>query len=118
VTSTLVCDASFFAAAPLVKSDTPTHDRIPPVYFMDTLAGVGFQPVDYVDISETFAVKIEMLRRHVSQLTWLKEYNDVDVLEMIETIARFRGLQCGVRYAEGFQPFEAFGRNLPRRLLP
>ena len=45
-----------------------------------------------------------MLEAHESQLTWLKDHNDVDIVEQMKTVSRFRGQQCGVTYAEGFIP--------------
>jgi len=51
-------------------------------------------------------------------LKWLKEHDKIDILEFVETVARFRGLQYGVTYAEGFQAVRAWGRNVTRRLLP
>lgn len=118
VTSQLVCEASFYCAAPLFKTSKTAHDKIPPVFFMDTVAGMGFLPTEYVDISEAFQKKMEMLRRHASQLEWLKAHDDLDVLGLVETTARFRGLQCGVQYAEGFRQYEVWGRKVPMRLLP
>jgi LmbE family N-acetylglucosaminyl deacetylase len=117
-TSQLVCDGSFYSAAPLFKTRKAAHRKIAPVFFMDTLAGVGFLPDEYVDISETFRKKIGMLEQHRSQLQWLKEHDHTDIVGFVETAARFRGLQCGVRYAEGFRRYEAWGRIVPRRLLP
>jgi LmbE family N-acetylglucosaminyl deacetylase len=71
-----------------------------------------------VDITDTFDVKRQMLSEHKSQITWLKSHDNVDVLEYIETIAKFRGLQCGVKYAEGFRQVRTWGRIIPNRLLP
>ena len=116
--SRVVCDASFFAAAPLMKTRVAAHDKIVPVFFMDTLAGMGFLPTEYVDITDVFDRKIAMLEAHQSQLTWLKGHHGSDILDFVETTARFRGVQCGVRYAEGFRQFEVWGRKLPKRLLP
>ena len=42
-----------------------------------------------------------MLRSHQSQLVWLKEHDNQDIMEQMETVARFRGYQCGVAFAEG-----------------
>ena len=52
VTSELVCSASFFSAAPLFRTRKQAHDKIPPVFFMDTVAGMSFLPAQYVDISQ------------------------------------------------------------------
>lgn len=117
-TSQVTCDASFYAAAPLFKTRRAAHSKIAPIVFMDTLAGIHFHPAEYVDISKTFQVKMDMLSCHQSQLKWLKEHDGIDMLEMVATTARFRGLQCGVRHAEAFRIYEAWGRNVPFRLLP
>ena len=117
-TSELVWGASYFGASPLLKTQAKTLDKIVPVFFVDTLAGMGFLPTDYVDISETFEKKMEMIRQHDSQLQWLLEHDDMDILELVEISARFRGLQCGVQYAEGFRQYEVWGRKIPARLLP
>ena len=118
VTSQITCEASFYAAAPLFHTAEPAHATVPPVYFMDTVVGISFHPTEYVDITATLEVKRQMLRCHESQLRWLKEHDHTDVLELVETNARFRGLQCGVRYAEGFRLYEAWGRYTTTRLLP
>jgi hypothetical protein len=36
----------------------------------------------------------------------------------MRTAARYRGYQCGVRYAEGFIPERVYPLLSPRRLLP
>ncbi|MDD5688384.1 MAG: PIG-L family deacetylase [Elusimicrobia bacterium] len=117
-TSQLVCDASFLAASPLFKTKIDAHNKIPPIFFIDTVSSMNFLPTEYVDISDTFETKREMLRQHESQLIWLKEHDNIDILESIEIVARFRGLQCGVKYAECFCPYDVSGRRVTKRLLP
>ena len=116
--SEVVCGASFLAAAPLFRTKHPAHNLIPPIYFMDNVCGVNFLPTFYVDISDTFEIKKKMLSCHKSQLEWLKEHDKVDMLETIKTVAKFRGLDCKVKYAEGFREYEAWGRRTSRRFLP
>ncbi len=118
VSARIVFDASFVATLPHVKTEYEHFDRVTPVYYMDTLAGVNFKPSEYVDITETFETKQKMLSCHKSQLDWLKEHDRVDILKFIQTVAEFRGLQCGVRFAEAFSRVEKWGRNPVRRLLP
>jgi len=117
-TSEIVCAASFLAAAPLFKTKHRAHSLIPPLYFMDTVSGVNFLPTFFVDITATFETKKKMLACHKSQLTWLKEHDNADILDTIEIVARFRGLDCKARYAEGFRELEVWGRREARRLLP
>ncbi|NJN97142.1 MAG: PIG-L family deacetylase [Anaerolineales bacterium] len=114
----LTLDASFLATLPYYVTAQPPHPLAPPIYFMDTLAGIDFTPTEYVDISATLEMKKEAMTRHNSQITWLKEHHATDILDFIETIARFRGLQCGARYAEGFQSARSWGRIPAKRLLP
>lgn len=110
--------ASFDATIPNLKTDSPAFERIVPIYYMDTVNGIGFEPTEYVDISEHFATKARMLACHQSQVAWLEHHDAVQVDEMMEVVTRFRGVQAGVKYAEGFRPAQMWGRLVPRRLLP
>ena len=114
----LVLDASFMATVPYYVTSHPAHNVAAPVYFMDTLAAIDFTPTDYVDISETLELKKRAMAEHDSQLTWLRDHHRTDILDFIETMARFRGLQCGVPYAEGFRRLQAWGRASTERRLP
>jgi len=116
--SRLVFGASFVSSVPNIKTDHPAQEKIAALYYMDALAGAGFLPEEYVDITETFATKRDMLSQHQSQLTWLKEHDNIDILEFVETVAHFRGLQCGVQYAEGFRAAHLWPRQKTQRLLP
>ncbi|HUT56251.1 MAG TPA: PIG-L family deacetylase [Phycisphaerae bacterium] len=116
--SRLVCDATFFSTVPLLATQHKPNDKVAPVFFMDTVAGVDFLPTEYVDITGCFETKRQMLSCHRSQLAYLAEHDKIDFLEFMEAINRFRGLQCGVRYAEAFRQYEAWARKAPRRLLP
>jgi LmbE family N-acetylglucosaminyl deacetylase len=85
---------------------------------MDTIAGLQFEPSEFVDITDHLDTKLAMLAEHRTQLEWLRDHDDVDMLEQLRTVARFRGLQCGVTYAEGFRPCNVWLRATTRRLLP
>ena len=116
--SKLVFGASFHATLPLLETGKPHHGAVTPIYFMDTVMGLGFEPVEYVDVTETIATKVAMLEAHQSQLTWLRDHDGVDVVEQMRTVTRFRGQQCGVEYAEGFAQCVAWLRGTTRRVLP
>lgn len=116
--SQLVFDASFLASVPHVKTTHLAHEKVTPIYYMEPLAGQGFNPTEYVDISDTFQLKRQMLACHQSQVKWLKEHDNIDFLEFMETIAKFRGLQCGVAYAEGFRRANVWPRVVAQRVLP
>ena len=116
--SKLVFDASFLATIPLLQTQLPHHTLVTPIYYMDTLMGVNFVPHEFVDITEVVETKSAMIAAHDSQLTWLRVHDKVDIVEQACAVARFRGLQCGVRFAEGFTPCQAWLRGTTRRLLP
>ena len=114
----LVFDASFSSSI-WNQQDRPAGvAAIMPLYYMDTLAGVNFLPTEYVDISAVITDKLEALGCHHSQIDWMRDHDHIDFLEFVETCSRFRGLQCGVRYAEGFQAAAVWPRLVPQRRLP
>lgn len=116
--SSLVFNASFVATLPNIETEHDAHGTVPPIRYMDTLAGKGFHPTEFVDITETFATKQRMLECHVSQLEWLREHDDIDVVEFMTVVSKTRGIQAGVVYAEGFREADTWPRTKPYRLLP
>jgi LmbE family N-acetylglucosaminyl deacetylase len=89
-----------------------------PVFFMDTLAGVNFQPTHYVDITNQIETKIKALECHESQLKWMLEHDGIDFADMVRTCSKYRGYQCGAAYAEGFRPYNVYPRYSTKNLLP
>jgi LmbE family N-acetylglucosaminyl deacetylase len=114
----LVFDASFSASIPSLYPSEYGIAAITPLYYMDTLAGVNFLPTEYVDISDVIEEKLTALDTHHSQTDWMREHDHIDFLEFVRTCSRFRGLQCGVQYAEGYQVCQTWPRIPTRRLLP
>jgi N-acetylglucosamine malate deacetylase 1 len=114
-TSLLVRDACF--AAPLPNYVTrqwepaPPLDRIPHLYWMDSLAGVDrdgrAQPAGFlVDVSSVFEVKRQMLARHASQRDWLLRQHGID--EYLDSQSEWgaqRGREIGVAQAEAFRQY-------------
>jgi LmbE family N-acetylglucosaminyl deacetylase len=117
-TSKLVEDASFVATLPLYETTEPVHTKVAALYYMDTLAGLGFSPTEYVDTTSTVATKLDALAQHKSQVEWLRDHDGVDVLEQALTVSAFRGFQAGTAYAEGFIPSLKWLRPRTTRLLP
>ncbi len=116
--SKLVFEASYLANLKLWKTKYPPTNKLPFLYYMDTIAGINFEPTEYVDISETIDTKIAMMLKMKSQLGWLKEMHDCDAPEFIRTIAKFRGFQAGVSYAEAFCQQKMYPQGLTKRILP
>lgn len=116
--SKLVFDASFTATLPNYKSKYSNPAKLVPIYYMDTLAGVNFNPTEFVDISDVIDLKLEMLECHQSQLQWMREHDHIDFADMVKTCSRYRGYQCGVDYAEGFRQCQVYLKGTTKRLLP
>ena len=116
--SKLVFDASFAASVQHYPDASGESVPVTPLYYMDTLAGVNFMPTEYVDISDTMDLKLEMLECHESQMKWMRDHDHIDFAEFVKTCARFRGLQCGVTYAEAFTQCQAWPKLTTRRMLP
>lgn len=118
--SELVFTASFVASVPHVETGSAPTGKVPALYYMDHVAGTGFLPTELVDVSGVMERKAAMLECHQSQLKWLREHDNVDIVEMMKVVGRFRALSCQgrVEYAEGFRRLDAWGRNPVTRLLP
>lgn len=100
--SQLVFHATFFATLPWFKTNHPAADKVPGLFYMDNLSGLGFEPTFYVDVTDHLETKLDMLRKHQSQLVWLKEHDNVDIVDFVTTLGKTRGIQAGCTYAEGF----------------
>ena len=116
--SRLVFDASFTATLPNYKTKYNKPAKLVPIYYMDTLSGINFNPTEYVDISEEINLKLEMLECHKSQLEWMREHDNIDFADMVRTCSKYRGYQCGVEYAEGFRQCQVYLKGTTQRLLP
>ena len=116
--SRLVFDASFTATLPNYKSKYKEPAKLVPIYYMDTLAGVNFNPTEFVDISEEIDLKMDMLECHESQLVWMREHDNIDFADMVKTCSKYRGYQCGAEYAEGFRQCQVYLKGTTKRLLP
>jgi LmbE family N-acetylglucosaminyl deacetylase len=118
ISGMLVDECAHMAAVPNIKTATPPSTGIPHVYFMDTPAGVGFEPEIFVDITETFPTKVQLVRAHKSQGTWMKDLFGYDLESFLEIPAKYRGLQAGCKMAEAFRPSYRWGRTFQEHYLP
>jgi len=124
-TSLLVRNACF--NAPIKNYDThaenhaPILQSIPTLYYTDPLEGTNLfgEPVIphiYVDITETLETKRTMLACHESQRSWLRAHHGVDeYLLAMQRMAKKRGEEVGVPFAEGFRQHR--GHGFPKKDL-
>lgn len=118
-TARAVMNASFYSVCPqFCAKGTKPSGTVAPVYFMDTICGVGFLPQEYVDITDTLETKLAMYAKHESQHKYLSKRENEDFFEVIKTQARYRGLQCRTEYAEAFCRYETWPRISCERHLP
>ena len=117
-TGKIVNDTGLMGTIPNIKTDSPPCLDTPYLCFGDAVAGVNFLPDEYVDISDVFEIKKQMLSMHKSQESWLKDQYDMTPLEFMEIVAKFRGIQAGCKYAEAFCKVNAWPRITSAHLLP
>jgi len=100
--SKLASDARILSAVRLIETDHPHLKAPPELFHMDSIVGMGFVPQLFVDITETYEIKMASIRRHDSQISWLRSIFNKDLTQMAAIPAAYRGLQAGVPYAEAF----------------
>ena len=116
--SRLVFDASFTATLPNYHTAVEGAAKMVPIYYMDTLCGVNFNPTEYVDVTPYIDKKLEMLECHESQIVWMRDHDHIDFPDMVRTCCRYRGFQCGADYAEGFKQCQVYLKGTTKRYLP
>lgn len=119
----MVFDASFCASLPHYRGAGGEAYAegvvdICPIFYMDNLGAFDFQPTEYVDITDVFDVKMQMLACHESQVGWMLRHDKINFGETVRTFSRMRGVQSGTVYAEGFRQLLGWGRIRTKRLLP
>jgi len=114
--SKLVFDATFCASIPHYGRNPAVG--LTPLFYMDNLAGMSFQPTEYVDITDTFELKLQMLECHVSQMKWMREHDGIDFADFVRTCAKFRGYQSNCTYAEAFTQASVWPKVVAKRMLP
>ena len=70
-----------------------------------------------MDVSDVFETKVKAVECHESQVGWIEHHDATSPVRLMEVQCAFRGMQCGVRYAEAFRPQFTWGRLAARRLL-
>lgn len=123
LTSKIVNDIAVMIPIAHLKTDSPPYPVIPKIFYFESAHGLGFVPNHYVDITDVYETKREMLACHESQFLWMRdnyaETDDAgDLFGLMEITARYRGMQCGVKYAEGFIRANDAHRVTPTRVLP
>lgn len=114
----LVFNASFNASVPHYKTKVDKVAKVTPIYYMDNLAGLGFVPTHFVDVTDEIDLKLEMLECHESQLKWMRDHDHIDFADFVKTCAKYRGFQSNCAYAEAFSECLVYPKVQAQRLLP
>jgi LmbE family N-acetylglucosaminyl deacetylase len=125
LTSKIINDIAVMIPIAKLKTESPPYDKIPAIFYFESVQGLGFIPTEYVDITDVMDLKMAMIHEHKSQSQWMKDNytetvgaSDDDYFESVRISALYRGMQCGVKYAEGFIAAKDAFRLRPCRLLP
>lgn len=118
ITGEIAFHAVMLTTVTTMALDAPPLKETPAMYYTDNCAGVQFEPTDWVDISAEFERKCELVRMHKSQMINMATFGGWDLVTYSEIMNRFRGLQCGVPYAEAFRAETRWPRAQPYEFLP
>ncbi len=116
-TGQIVWDTHVMTTVPNIKTKTKPCGKIADIYFMDTVAGINFLPDFYVDISDYWDQKQQMVECHKSQAEWLMDQYNASLVENAALHSRFRGYQAGCQYAEGFRKAKFFPESTDKESL-
>ncbi len=111
-------DTALLACVYNIIRTLPQLDKQPLIYHMDNLAGIGFEPTEFVDVTDILELKKSMFQCHKSQDSWMLEITGFNFSDVIETSTKFRGYHAGVKNAEGFRRVDAWYRGTTVRVLP
>ena len=118
MTGRLVSNLIISLPGKLIPTDAPPVTKRTSLFYWETTMGINFLPEVYVDITDFMPIKLQAISKHKSQLDWMKYCADCDLLDSFETVAKFRGLQAGYKYAEAFRAFRIHSYMPDFSLLP
>jgi LmbE family N-acetylglucosaminyl deacetylase len=113
-TGQIIWDTHVMVTVPLIPTEHPVCEKIHDIWYYDTIAGIGFDPEVYVDITEHVETKEKMLACHESQNAWSDHMYGITLWDNAKAQSRFRGFQSGCLYAECFRRARTFPQNITR----
>jgi len=110
IASALAEAATWFCASRGHKAKSAAIRSAPSLWWTDTIGMHAFNPGFFVDITETISVKARMLACHETQLRRETDQDFCSLPQLMQLQSRARGMQAGVRAAEGFRQHVVFKR--------
>jgi LmbE family N-acetylglucosaminyl deacetylase len=105
------------AAQPGIEPDMPALGQAPIFFAMDGPPGTVPEPTAFVDITAQGDMKRRALECYAT-LPAMRATGAANLVETMRVMARYRGMQAGVEFAEGFRPIAAGRPPGARRWLP
>ena len=125
LTSKIINDIAVMIPIAHLKTEEPPYDVIPSIWYFEPVAGMNFQPTHYVDITDFYETKMQMLGCMESQKAWMAANyaslrdDEERFFDTIRIMSEFRGMQAGCKYAEGFRrAMDGFRTRMTERVLP
>lgn len=124
LTGKIITDIQVMYPISKIETEEEPCNIFPVVYYFEPASGLGCIPTDYVDITDYYDKKIEMFLCHESQQAWMNDnyagFNDDKsaFTNGVRINAEYRGMQCGVKYAEAFVKANDAYKVRPGSLLP
>lgn len=112
ITGYLAFQARILATVKLMETEHPVIDHIPALFYCTPHGGLPTKtmPQYFVDITDTYDVKMKMFACHASQQgDWCKDAFGVNYAEMIMRENQFYASACGTA---GVEYVEAFSLNI------
>jgi LmbE family N-acetylglucosaminyl deacetylase len=118
--SRAVLGACLLSRVAEIKSDHEPH-KIGNLFYSDTTSGINSQGSIYVDVADTWELKLEALRLHagLSEREGVPHLDSIEhLIEREESVLRFRGFQVERDFCEVFQPALNYRVTWAHDLLP
>lgn len=118
--SRAVLAACLLARVAEIQSEHEPH-KIGNLFYSDTTGAINSEGSIYVDVSETWELKLEALRMHagLSERAGVPHLDSIEhLIEREESVLRFRGFQVERDFCEVFQPALNYRVTWAHDLLP
>ena len=100
----------------LASATTSATRYIPNFLFYEGPTTGNFDPNVYVDVDEVMDDKLELLRKHASQISKVNiNMPDISIIDIASSTASFRGIQGRLKRAEAFKSLRLF-INIPENI--
>jgi LmbE family N-acetylglucosaminyl deacetylase len=114
----LVSHCAMQACLPVLPTASAPLMQMPAIFLVEPHGTFSFPASHYVDISQVFEQKAELLRLHRSQEEAMQAAFHYGLRELCARLDSYRGSLVGCDYAEAFLPMPTRGALKPYHTLP